>query len=659
MTTQQLLALDLLMVVLAAVLFAAAGVITAVADAGGGRRRARAALVCAGMALLLTVGRVVVVALLAGRGWWFAGEKVLFGLPLAALPAAAVAVFAVPTLLRIAIGRAAAGPSPAAAAVLLAAAYAAIAGLPVAFVVGYPVSIGSAVVIMAMVLGLSGLTWVGLNRRRTPGLVAGLLLVCILPVLIAAATAFYRNIQPVLIGAGDAHGHAVGAAGGGDGVASGGMGGPATVSVADLRVTPDSTVPVRTFTLTARQEAVTLPSGRTVDAWTFGSLPGPEIRVTQGDLVEVTLHNRDIADGVTVHWHGYRVPAGDDGVAGVTQDAVLPGESFTYRFVAKDAGTYWYHAHQVSSEAVARGLLGALIVEPAAGSTPAVDLTLPVHTISGSTLIGASDLIERPIVPAGQQIRLRLINTDSVPQRISITGTAFTVTAADGTGLNAPPAVTGSVLRIPAGGRLVADYTAPENGVAVGVEGAPDLGVWLDPRGGPPVGPMFTDGPDLDLLGYGTSAAVPGMTDRPVDRDVTLVLDRQLRFLEGIPAFAQTVNGEVHPHVPPIDVREGELMRLTVVNRGSETHPMHPHGHRVLVLSRDGIPVGGSPLWLDTFDVRPGEVWEVLLLADNPGIWMAHCHNLDHATQGMVVHLVYDGVSTPFSLGGSAGNRPE
>lgn len=60
-----------------------------------------------------------------------------------------------------------------------------------------------------------------------------------------------------------------------------------------------------------------------------------------------------------------------------------------------------------------------------------------------------------------------------------------------------------------------------------------------------------------------------------------------------------------------------------------------PHGHRVLVESRNGEPVRGSPLWLDTFDVQPGEVWTVLLRAENPGIWMSHCHNLNHATQGM------------------------
>jgi FtsP/CotA-like multicopper oxidase with cupredoxin domain len=80
-----------------------------------------------------------------------------------------------------------------------------------------------------------------------------------------------------------------------------------------------------------------------------------------------------------------------------------------------------------------------------------------------------------------------------------------------------------------------------------------------------------------------------------------------------------------------------------VVNRGRDTHPWHLHGHHVLVLARDGQRPSGSPLWLDTFDVRPGEVWEVAFRADNPGAWTNHCHNLSHADQGMMLHLAYRG----------------
>jgi FtsP/CotA-like multicopper oxidase with cupredoxin domain len=105
-------------------------------------------------------------------------------------------------------------------------------------------------------------------------------------------------------------------------------------------------------------------------------------------------------------------------------------------------------------------------------------------------------------------------------------------------------------------------------------------------------------------------------------------------------------------------VHEGDLVRLTLVNRGAEPHPMHPHGHSVLVLSRDGAPASG-PLWTDSFEVGPGEVWQVALLADNPGVWADHCHNLDHAAAGMVLHLVYEGVSDPYEVGPDTGNTPE
>jgi FtsP/CotA-like multicopper oxidase with cupredoxin domain len=436
------------------------------------------------------------------------------------------------------------------------------------------------------------------------------------------------------------------------------------VSVADLRTGARPDLAVSRFTLTARRQSVTLASGAVVEAWTFGSLPGPEIRVRQGDLVEVTLINQDIADGVTLHWHGYRVPNGEDGVAGVTQDAVAPGGSFTYRFVASDPGTFWYHAHQVSSEAVRRGLFGALIVEPAPvgpGDPPRTHLVGTVHTVDGIPVVGDTDRVLARTVAAGSPVRVRVINTDPTPHRISVTGTAVSVAAVDGTELVGSGPVGPAVLRLPAGGRFDLTFDMPDGPVGLGLEGAPATGLSLATAAVLPAATVpFADGPDLDLLGYGTPGPRPGLTGSDVTREATLVLDRQFRFLGGVPTLAQTVNGEVYPFVPAIEVREGDVLRLTVVNRSGETHPMHPHGHRVLVESRNGQPARGSPLWLDTFDVQPGEVWTVLLRADNPGIWMAHCHNLEHAAQGMVVHLTYAGVSTPYAPGGGpADNRAE
>ena len=100
----------------------------------------------------------------------------------------------------------------------------------------------------------------------------------------------------------------------------------------DLVAAPTG-APTKTFHLTAQAATLDL-GGQTVEAWTFnGSAPGPELRVQQGDQVVVEVTNRlDI--GLTIHWHGVAVPNGADSMAGLTQDAIRPGESYTYRFVA-------------------------------------------------------------------------------------------------------------------------------------------------------------------------------------------------------------------------------------------------------------------------------------------------------------------------------------
>ena len=86
---------------------------------------------------------------------------------------------------------------------------------------------------------------------------------------------------------------------------------------------------------------------------------------------------------------------------------------------------------------------------------------------------------------------------------------------------------------------------------------------------------------------------------------------------------------------------------------------MHLHGHHMLVLSHNGTPVSGSPWWSDTLNVASHDRYEVAFRADNPGIWMDHCHNLSHAAAGLTMHVAYAGVSTPFETGGAAHNHPE
>ena len=77
------------------------------------------------------------------------------------------------------------------------------------------------------------------------------------------------------------------------------------------------------------------------------------------------------------------------------------------------------------------------------------------------------------------------------------------------------------------------------------------------------------------------------------------------------------------------------------------------------MLSRNGVPATGSPWWFDSLNVENGDSFDVAFVADNPGIWIDHCHQLTHAAQGLVAHLAYEGIDEPFLIGGNAGNDPE
>jgi FtsP/CotA-like multicopper oxidase with cupredoxin domain len=183
-------------------------------------------------------------------------------------------------------------------------------------------------------------------------------------------------------------------------------------------------------------------------------------------------------------------------------------------------------------------------------------------------------------------------------------------------------------------------------GVALGFNGAPFV-----PR----------DAPDeeFDPLSYGRPAGTPFDSSGPFDRRFELTITRKPAFLRGHPGLQWAINGHVFPDVPVFVVEEGDLVEVTITNDTKGIHPMHLHGHHVLVLSRDGTPSSGSPWWSDTLDVRPGERYVVAFRADNPGVWMDHCHNLRHAADGLTMHVAYAGVTTPFLVGDTHHNAPE
>lgn len=430
------------------------------------------------------------------------------------------------------------------------------------------------------------------------------------------------------------------------------------LSVADLRG-PRSGEPDFRTTLTARRARVRLPSGKTVDAWTFnGRVPGPELRVRHGDLVEVTLVNADIDRGVSIHWHGVDVPNAEDGVAGVTQDAVLPGRRYIYRFRVQQTGTFWYHSHQASSEQVRRGLYGAFVILPPEPVPPGGrDLTVVAHTFSGARTLGTSDGTDRRAIPPGTPVRLRVVNSDSHARHFALSGTPFRVLAIDGTDLNAPTLLDGETLELAGGGRYDLGFTMPRGTAQLHWLGA-DATLALSPDGrGVLPEPAATA--EFDPSRYGSPRVTPFDASSDFDRTFKVDIQKRFGFVNGRFGRHWAVNGKLLPRLPTQVVSEGDLVKMTFANHTGEDHPMHLHGHHMLVLSRNGEPIAGSPWWSDTLNVEPGERYEIAFRADNPGLWMDHCHNLEHAADGLVLHLAYEGVATPFRVGGDAHNHPE
>ncbi|MFK4087850.1 multicopper oxidase family protein [Kribbella sp. NPDC020789] len=407
---------------------------------------------------------------------------------------------------------------------------------------------------------------------------------------------------------------------------------------------PKTGTPDVAVTLVARKEKKGL-AGYTLN----GSSPGPLIRAESGDLVQVTLVNESVPDGATLHWHGIDVPNAEDGVAGVTQDAVPVGGQHVYRFRAQDAGTYWYHSHQVSSDQVKGGLFGPIVIAP---KTPG-EVLATIHTYDGKRTINGLTGSQHHELTAGTTARVRVINTDNAILRVGITGTPYKVVAVDGRAVNGPTPVT-KAYPLAAGGRVDLEAVVPPTGMRF-VAGTAALSLGIGPVD-PPNAEL--SGETVDLLTYGTPKPI-GFDPAAANRRFEYRIGRRIGFLDGVPGLWWTINGHKFPDVPMFMVAEGDIVRMTISNTSGQAHPMHLHGHHAVVLSRNGTPSTGSPWWTDTVEVGNNETYEIAFVADNPGLWMDHCHNLPHASEGLMTHLMYAGYTTPFRIGGRTDNKPE
>lgn len=304
---------------------------------------------------------------------------------------------------------------------------------------------------------------------------------------------------------------------------------------------------IKVFRLTVRDVAWEIYPGKFFEGWGFnGRVPGPTIRVNEGDRVRIILANE--TDGKhTLHVHGLKKPVSMDGVPYLSQKPVEKGESYAYEFTVLNPGTSFYHCHVDSGHHVDMGMYGAFIVEP-----------------------------KKERIKYDREYVMIL---DEFP--------------------------TGHVHVHP--GEKTEEHE--EHGVVTEHPGEP-----VHEHSG----------------------------EAPKKRD--WYPETYNPYQPVYDAF--TINGRAFPYTEPIDVKEGERVRIRLINAGYEPHFMHTHSHKFIVTHRDGLPVK-EHVRLDTVEVGPGQRVDIILFADNPGVWPFHCHSLTHVANdhiypgGMLTFIRY------------------
>ncbi|TNF63368.1 MAG: multicopper oxidase family protein [Rhodobacteraceae bacterium] len=439
-------------------------------------------------------------------------------------------------------------------------------------------------------------------------------------------------------------------------------------STAALAVTPRLALAAPQVLRAGVTRAQLAPDGYgDTEVWAFDDrIPGPDLRVAQGARLARRVQN-DLPVHTAVHWHGIRIDNAMDGVPGLTQRAIEPGESFDYDFVTPDAGTFWYHSHQHSMEQVGRGLKGPLIVTEAEAPDVDRDLVLMLddwrldprttefapfgnrHDLSHAGRIGNLITVNgvfdwRAGVRAGDRLRLRFINAASARIfTLDLRGLDTWVMALDGMPLTAPLRVDFR-LELAPGQRVdvIADVTAPAGALAEVVSLERDGGYSLA---------AFDVAAGGAARGAAPVALAPNPVARPGDLASAPLYTMRLeggamrglgpsmhegRLTEPQDLYAQekfwALSGHVDlPDIPVIDAARGDTHRIAMVNETAFPHGMHLHGHHFHVLDADG---GLGPL-RDTVLVAPGQTRQIAFVADNPGDWLLHCHMLGHAQAGM------------------------
>lgn len=413
--------------------------------------------------------------------------------------------------------------------------------------------------------------------------------------------------------------------------------------------------------LEAKIAPVEIKPGVTTQAWTYGDvtsgafgIPGPALRAHVGDRLVVHFKN-SLPEATTIHWHGVRVPNDMDGNGASLK--IAPGATFDYSFTLPDAGTFWYHPHVDSAAQLGYGLYGPIIVTDPAEPTLADETTLVLSDISlddsgqlvdakvGGSLgdlfgrEGEILLVNGKVAPtlrtrSGAPQRWRIINAaKSRYYALALEGHTFYRVGGDG-GLRESVLPTASLLVVP--GERADVIVVPHGDV-----GSTLPLKWIPYERG--FGTAFARDPEVvlnlrfDDAATATAPALPThlRTIAPLSTDGATMQDVALTQQMTGDKTTFGINGQ--PLTTMLMAKVGETDLWNVHNETDIDHPFHLHGFFFQVLGDDGKPTGE---WKDTINIpRRDRRKLVVKYDDRPGMWMFHCHILDHAELGMMAML--------------------
>ncbi len=414
-------------------------------------------------------------------------------------------------------------------------------------------------------------------------------------------------------------------------------------------------------TLTARKERMALATGKTSEVYTYnGMSPGPTIEIREGDHVIIHFRN-ELPEATTIHWHGLHIPADQDGSP---LYPIQPGKSHDYVFTIGQgtAGTYWYHPHpdMTTGYQVAKGLYGALIIRSdddplpkslsekiivlsdnrftSAGSIDIPDPATQAGLIDeengreGNTFFVSGHVMPTIGIQSGEVQRWRIINASaSRVYRLSLGGQSFTQVGSDGGLFEHPVDMKEIILSNSERVEILVRGTGPP-GSSTMLQSLP-----YD-RYAPQTRPAgWNKKIDLATLQYSSEPVIHSV-EIPTTLRTIPVIDTLRSTKSRVFTLGQgIINGKtMDMHRVDTRVRLGATEIWEIENIVGMDHPFHLHGFRFQIIDRNGVPEKDRR-WKDTVNVPKHEaVRFVVDFDDFPGMWMYHCHILDHEDHGMM-----------------------